>query len=128
MLIQKRFADSLEKIKTGPNKYQYESLKTDSVYTITINSPQCHNMCSCTCKTFVKTGVCMHVVAMSNIYGLNLFHPKYLSKKNDHFETKVKRGRKSKKDYGKANDKPEPVPVPSCTSTPTQKVAPIEAP
>ena len=38
----KRFADSLEKInfkKTEPNKYQYESLKTDSAYTITINSP-----------------------------------------------------------------------------------------
>ena len=74
----------------------------------------------------------MHVVAMSNISGLNLFHPKYLSKTSDHFETKVKRGRKSKKDYGKALDKPEP--VPACTSTPTQttldapEVAHVEAP
>ena len=48
----------------------------------------------------------------SNIYNLNLFHPKYTTKTKmpEFFVNKAKRGRKagkdSAKDYGKALDKP----------------------
>ena len=43
------------------------------------------------------------MVALDRIYGLKLFHPKYATEtKQDKFVTKEKRGRKSKKAYGKA--------------------------
>ena len=117
----KAYADKLVKKnfkKVGQNKYQYASLTTETAYIITTNNPQCHNMCSCTCKTFVKSGVCMHVVALSNLFGLQLFHPKYAGqKKSETFVTKVKRGRKSKKGFGKALDKPKLTSQPD-TSTP----------
>jgi transposase-like protein len=75
----KEFADSLDIRhfkKIGRDKFKYNSLKSDSEYIININDKQAHNYCNCSCKTFVKSGVCMHVVALSNIYNLNLFHPK----------------------------------------------------
>ena len=97
--------------KIGKNKYKYESLITDNSSIIMTNCPQCHNTCSCTCKTFVKDGVCLHVVALSSLHNLNLFQPKYEAKSaKNFFVDKVKRGPKhklnSKKDYGKALDKP----------------------
>ena len=50
----------------------------------------------------------MHVVALSTLFGLQLFHPKYsVPKTSDTFVNKIKRGRKSKKDFGKALDKPK---------------------
>ena len=120
-------ADKLDKRnfkKISPSKYQYKSLTTDSNYTVTINCPQCHNMCSCTCKTFVKFGVRMHVVALSVIYNLKLFHPKYSTKsKPDTFVTKEKRGRKSKKSFGKALDKPKASSKPK-SSTPNSTPEP----
>ena len=107
----KGYADKLVKKnfkKVGPNKYQYKSLTTESNFILTTNCPQCHNMCSCSCNTFVKDGVCMHVVALSTLFGLQLFHPKYsVPKTSDTFVNKIKRGRKSKKDFGKALDKPK---------------------
>ena len=67
----------------------------------------------------------MHVVALSNIHCLNLFHPKYSPKTTrDIFVTKIKRGRKSKKDYGKALDKP----ITSQARTSTPKSSPEAAP
>ena len=97
-LKTKQFADTLDKRnfkKIGHNKFRYNSLKSDSEYIVKINDKQCHNLCSCSCKTFVKNGVCMHVVAISNIFNLNLFHPKYTTKKMPaYFVIKTKRGRK----------------------------------
>jgi hypothetical protein len=99
----KKLADKLDKRnfkKVGPSKHKYESLNTESNYIITFNCPQCHNSCSCSCKNFVKLGVCMHVVAISVIFNLKLFHPKYSTKsKPDTFVTKEKRGRKSIKSF-----------------------------
>ena len=65
-------------------------------------------MCICTCKNFVKNGVCCHVVALDRIFNLKLFHPKYsLPTLVEKFVTKCKRGRRTAKDYGKTLDKPK---------------------
>ena len=128
----KQLEDKLDKRnfkKTGLSKYQYESLNTDSKYTITINCPKCHNKCSCTCKTFVKLGVCMHVVALSVIFKLNLFHPKYSTKsKPDTFVTKEKRGRKSRKAFGKALDKPKASTKPISSTPNSTPKRPVKKP
>ena len=117
----KDLADKLVKnnfTKLGPNKYKYQSLKTDNEFIIKVNCPDSHNKCSCTCKTFVKKGICLHAVGLSNIYKLNLFNPKYTVKeKTPYFISKNKRGPKSKKGYGKALDKPDPLSTPK-SSTP----------
>ena len=125
----KSYADKLVKKnfkKVCPNKYHYTSLTTESAYVIKTNCPQCHNSCSCTCKTIEKSGVCMHVVALSILFGLQLFHPKYAApKKLDTFVTKIKRGRKSKKNFGKALDKPKASRAMSQPDTSTPKTTPI---
>ena len=84
--------------KIAPSKYSYNSLKTTKSFILTINNPMCHNMFSCICKEFVKRGVCFHLVALSRILDLNLFHPKFtLAPKPDTFVSKERRGRKKKK-------------------------------
>ena len=117
----KRVSDQFIKAnfqKISPSKYKYESLETSTSFTIILNCPNSHNMCSCTCKNFVKRGVCCHVVALDRIYGLKLFHPKYATEtKQDKFVTKEKRGRKSKKAYGKALDVPKKKAKEKSTST-----------
>ena len=64
----------------------------------------------------------MHVVALSNIYNLNLCHPKSTTKKQvpEYFKARTKRGRKTAKAYGKALDKPK------VASTPV--VSPVSSP
>ena len=54
--------------KISPFKYEYASMQTNTSFIIILNCPNCHNMCSCTCKPFVKDGVCCHVVALSRIF------------------------------------------------------------
>ena len=125
----KEVADKLSKAnfnKFGPHKYGYESSLTNTCYRIILNCPQCHNMCSCTCKNFVKNGVCCHVVALDRIFNLKLFHPKYsLPPLVEKFVTKCKSGRRTAKDYGKALDKPKEaakVDKPSAPKASTPKV------
>ena len=126
----KILADKLVKsnfTKLGPNKYQYNSFKSDNEFIIKTNCSKSHNKCSCSCKTYIKKGICLHAVAVSNIFGLNLFHPKYLAKdKGEYFVSKIKRGPKSKKGYGKALDKPSPI-VPPKSSTPKSSPEPMNS-
>ena len=121
MLVKSNFT------KLGPNKYQYNSFKSDNEFIIKTNCSKSHNKCSCSCKTYIKKGICLHAVAVSNIFGLNLFHPKYLAKdKGEYFVSKIKRGPKSKKGYGKALDKPSPI-VPPKSSTPKSSPEPMNS-
>ena len=54
------------------------------------------------CTDPVKDGVCMHVVALSTLFGLQLFHRRYSEPKSSKtYVTKIIRGRKSKKDFDK---------------------------
>ena len=85
-------------------------------------------MCSCSCKTFVKDGVCMHVFALSTLFGLQLFHPKYsATTKPDTFVNKIKRGRRGKKGFVKALDKPNAAKVTEPKDTSTPKSSPERA-
>ena len=79
-------ADKLIKanfISLSPNKFKYQSLKTDNEFIVKINCLKSHNKCSCSCKTFIKKGICLHVVSLSNLYELNYFHPKYSFKEKE---------------------------------------------
>ena len=114
----KEIADTLVKAnfkRVSSSKYVYKSFKSESAHTIITNCPLSHNMVSCTCKSYVKHGVCCHSVAVSNIFSLGLFHPKYAKTVNySKFVTKKKRGRKGGREkYGKALDKPVISPIPS---------------
>ena len=74
-------ADKLVKsnfTKLGPNKYQYNSFKSDNEFIIKTNWSKSHNKCSCSCKTYIKKD------------------PKYSAKdKGEYFVSKIKRGPKS---------------------------------
>ena len=84
----------------------------DGTYRITTNgfplivygiSDQCHNKCSCPCNSFIKLGVCLHLVAISFLFDLNLFKGNYVNPA-EVFVQKTKKGRKRTK-YGRALDK-----------------------
>ena len=70
-------------------------------------------MCSCSCKDFIKVGVCCHLVGLSLTHDLNLYDSKYskpAKELTEKFQILTKRGRKRKggrSKYGKALDKPE---------------------
>ena len=66
-----------------------------SKYKLTFEDKRYHNLCSCSCKYFLKHAICMHLVGYSNINGLNLFGDKY-SKPDTriNFVHKTKKGRK----------------------------------
>jgi len=85
------------------DQYVYHSLTTDSRSTITINAPECHNKCNCTCKSFVKDAVCLHLVSVSLLFNLNLFKGDYVNDP-EKFVQKTKKGNKRTK-YGHALDK-----------------------
>ena len=71
----------------------------------------------------------MHVVALSVIYNLKLFHPKYSTKsKPDTFVTKEKRGRKSRKAFGKALDKPKASTKPNSSTPNSTPKRPVKKP
>lgn len=79
-----------------------------SKYTLTINDSKYLNNCSCECKYFVKHAVCMHLVAYSNLFNIDLFDSRYSKPlKNINFVKKNKRGAKKggREKYGKALDK-----------------------
>ena len=63
--------------KIRPNKYEYKSLETSTTFEIIINDPNCHGLCFCSCKGFMKAGVCCHVIGLSNTHGLDLYTCKY---------------------------------------------------
>ena len=52
------------------NKYEYKSLNTDSHHFITLNVPQSVQNCFCTCKDFMKKAVCIHLIALQNLFDL----------------------------------------------------------
>ena len=51
----------------------------------------------------MKKGICLHAVAVSNIFELHLFHPKFEKLVVPKFVNKIKKGRKSGREaYGKS--------------------------
>ena len=70
----------------------------------------------------------MHVVALSTLFGLQLFHPKYsATTKPDTFVNKINRGRRGKKGFGKEPDKPNAAQVTEPKDTSTPKSSPERA-
>ena len=57
-----------------------------SKYTFTFNDENYVNMCSCSCKYFLKHAVCMHLVAFSNFNNLDLFGNRYSRWKDEVLE------------------------------------------
>ena len=67
-----------------------------SKHILILNDKTIFGGCSCTCKYFVKSAVCAHLVAYSNLNGLNLFDKRYSKEKAQKFESLNKRGPKRK--------------------------------
>ena len=85
------------------DQYTYQSLINDTKHTVTLNSPECHNKCYCSCKSFIKHAVCLHLVALSFLFNLDLFKGDYANDP-EKFVQKTKRGKKRTK-FGHALDK-----------------------
>ena len=66
----------------------------DSKHIILLNDKAAFFKCSCTCKYFVKSAVCAHLVAYSSLNGLNLFDKRYYKEQARKFKPLTKRGRK----------------------------------
>jgi hypothetical protein len=66
----------------------------DSKHIILLNDKSSFFKCSCTCKYFVKSAVCAHLVAYSSLNYLNLFDKRYYKEKPKKFKPLTKRGRK----------------------------------
>ena len=73
------------------NKVAYQSINSDSIYEIDIKLQNCN------CGHYLKTKICKHSLAYSNLNDLNWFGKKFNC--NNTFETKEKRGRKADKNY-----------------------------
>jgi hypothetical protein len=85
------------------NQYTYQSLNTETKHTVRLNLPECRNMCYCSCKSFVKEAVCLHLVAISCLFNLDLFKGDYANEPKK-FVQETKKGKKRTK-YGHALDK-----------------------
>jgi hypothetical protein len=49
---------------------------------------------SCTCRNYLKYAICHHLVAYSNLNGLNWFDSKFSFENKENFIKKTKRGAK----------------------------------
>ena len=78
-----------------------------SKYNLTTNDNRYLNDCSCECSYFVKHAVCMHLVAYSNFFTLDLFVDKYSKplKMINFVKTNKRCAKKGSEKYGKALDK-----------------------
>ena len=102
----KASADKLTKKNfklTKHSQYSYQSLVTDTKHIIKVKDLNCHNKCSCSCKSFIKLGVCLHLVAISFLFELNFIKGNYIEAP-EVFVQKTKKGKKRTK-YGRALDK-----------------------
>jgi hypothetical protein len=71
----------------------------NSTYILILNDKNSDVSCSCTCKYFVKSAVCAHLVAYSNLNDLNLFGKAYSKPVKpvlDKFISRNKKGAKKK--------------------------------
>ena len=66
----------------------------DSKHILLLNDKSALFKCSCSCKYFVKSAVCAHLVAYSSLNDLNLFDKRYYKEKPKKFKSLTKRGRK----------------------------------
>jgi hypothetical protein len=85
-------------IQKSKHKLEYKG-KANS-FTINLNDRFAYKSCSCDCKNYLKFAICMHLVAYSNIYHLNLYNPKYSNniekdEEDENFVHKIKKGRKT---------------------------------
>ena len=60
---------------------------------IKLDDKSCFNSCSCNCKTFIKFGICPHLLAFSSINNLNIYES---HSSVDKFVQKTKKGRKGR--------------------------------
>ena len=60
---------------------------------IKLDDKSCFKSCSCNCKTFIKFGICPHLLAFSSINNLNIYES---HSSVDKFVQKTKKGRKGR--------------------------------
>ena len=77
-------------------------------------------MCYCSCKSFVKDAVCLHLVAISCLFNIDLFKGDYANEP-EKFVQKTKKGKKRTK-YGHALDK-DLIESPQVETATTSKIA-----
>jgi len=88
---------------TDRNTVRYKG--KNNKFVIRLNDKGCFNSCSCSCDTFTKEAVCMHLLGYSNVHELNICGEEY-SKEPDTFATKMKRGAPKKANrFGEINKK-----------------------
>jgi hypothetical protein len=86
----KKLSDSnFKKIKS--DKISYKGSKNNHV--IKLNDRECFKNYSCNCRTFLKSGVCTHLLGYSIINNLNIYDENEILKRNDNFVQRNKRGR-----------------------------------
>ena len=81
----------------GANKIR--CIGKNSTYILILNDKNSDVLCSCTCKYFIKSAVCAHLVAYSNLNDLNLFGKAYSKPVKpvlEKFISKNKKGAKKK--------------------------------
>ena len=92
-------------LKVDKSKFIYKKNKKQVAYEgknnkheINLNDKNAFKYHSCNCKSFLKFAICMHLVAFSNFFSLDLYDPKYKPDYNkeeeERFVYKTKRGRR----------------------------------
>jgi hypothetical protein len=92
-------------LKVDKSKFIYKKNKKQVAYEgknnkheINLNDNNAFKYHSCNCKSFLKFAICLHLVAFSNFFSLDLYDPKYKpgynKEEEERFVYKTKRGRR----------------------------------
>ena len=84
--------------KTTIRSKMVECRDEEATFVIRLDNPDCFRGCSCNCFRFNKWAVCVHVLAYSRAFKLDLYGAQYIQPIN--FVKKPKKGRKKKQRNG----------------------------
>ena len=98
--IYPKFGDKFNKKaqnvdKSLYTKYGYKKVNYNNICIVNIKE------CSCSCRGFLKNGICLHSLGYSHLKDLNWFDPKF-SVRSCEFAYNNKRGAKKGSAYSKA--------------------------
>ena len=98
--------DKSKFIYTKNNKNRVSYVGKNNKHEINLKDKTAYKYHSCNCKGYLKFAICMHLVAFSNNFNLDLYDPKYKAdQEEEKFEYKSKRGRRKLAEKALVNDK-----------------------
>jgi hypothetical protein len=93
-------------IYTKNNKNRVSYVGKNNKHEINMKDKTAYKYHSCNFKGYLKFSICMHFVAFSNNFNLDLYDPKYKAdQEEEKFEYKSKRGRRKLAEKALVNDK-----------------------